>query len=345
MGLGNTRNSNKWFHGRWKMIRNVLVTGAEGFIGSHLTEELVFKGYNVKAFVFYNSNNSWGWLDTLSSDVKKEIEIISGDIRDADFLRRKIQNIDMIFHLAALIAIPFSYESPDLYIDTNVRGTLNVLQAARYGNVQKILVTSTSEVYGTARYFPMDENHPLTAQSPYAASKIASDKIAESFFRSYSLPVVIVRPFNTYGPRQSLRAVIPSIILQLLGGSQKIHLGSVYPTRDFTYVKDTVKGFISIAESDKVIGEVIQIASGHEISIGQLAEKIINLINPSAQICFDQERLRPQNSEVFRLFGSNEKIYRITGWQPDYSFDEGLKKTIEWMRQSSQLEKANLYQK
>ncbi|MFG6319625.1 MAG: NAD-dependent 4,6-dehydratase LegB, partial [Clostridia bacterium] len=270
-------------------MKNILVTGADGFIGSHLVESLIEKGYKVKAFVMYNSFNSSGWLDTLSKEKYKQIEIFSGDIRDPNGVRQAMKGIDIVFHLAALIAIPFSYHSPDSYIDTNIKGTLNVLQAARELELERIIITSTSEVYGTAQYVPIDEKHPFQGQSPYSATKIAADRLAESFYRSFSLPVTIVRPFNTYGPRQSARAVIPTIIAQLLSGKQEIKLGSLTPTRDFNYVKDTVEGFIAIAKSDKTVGEEINIATQKEISIGYLAETIINQINPNAKIICDKK--------------------------------------------------------
>ncbi len=310
--------------------KKVLVTGADGFIGSHLTEELVKEGSIVRAFVFYNSFNSWGWLDTLDKEIISKIEVFPGDIRDPYLLVDATKDIDIIFHLAALIAIPFSYKSPESFFETNVKGTLNLLQAARINNVKKILVTSTSEVYGTAKYVPIDESHPLQGQSPYSASKIGADKVAESFYRSYNLPVTIVRPFNTYGPRQSARAVIPTIITQLLNGVKEIKLGSLHPTRDFNFVKDTVSGFIEIAKSDNTIGEEINIATGKEISIGQLAKEIIDIINPEAKIISDDIRIRPEKSEVERLLGSNEKIMRLTDWKPKYNLKQGLEQTIDW---------------
>ena len=275
-------------------MKRVLVTGADGFIGSHLTEELVKKGYKVKAFSFYNSFNTWGWLDTLPKDIMDHVEVFCGDIRDPNGIRTAMRGVDQVFHLAALIAIPFSYHSPDSYVDTNIKGTLNVLQAARELETQKILVTSTSEVYGTAQYVPIDEKHPYQGQSPYSATKIGADRLAESFYRSFALPVSIVRPFNTYGPRQSARAVIPTIISQLLAGKEEIKLGSLTPTRDFNYVKDTAAGFIAIAESDQTMGEEINIATQQEISIGELAREIIAQINPNAKIICDDQRIRPE---------------------------------------------------
>ncbi|MBR6498029.1 MAG: NAD-dependent 4,6-dehydratase LegB, partial [Methanomicrobium sp.] len=291
------------------MSDTILVTGADGFIGSHLTELLAQNPDNkVRAFVYYNSFNSWGWIDTLPKEIKDRLEIFAGDIRDPNGVREAMKGVDTVYHLAALIAIPFSYHSPDSYVDTNIKGTLNVLQAARDLHTSRVLVTSTSEVYGTAQYVPIDEKHPYQGQSPYSATKIGADRLAESFYRSFELPVSIVRPFNTYGPRQSARAVIPTIITQLLAGKEEIKLGSLTPTRDFNYVKDTAAGFIAIAQSDKTIGEEINIATGQEISIGDLAKEIISQINPEAKIVCDEQRLRPEKSEVNRLLGSNEKI-------------------------------------
>ncbi len=321
----------------------VLVTGSDGFIGSHLTEELVKKGYQVKAFAYYNSFNNWGWLDTLPEDIMKNIEIFQGDIRDPNGVEEAMKGVDAVFHLAALIAIPFSYHSPDTYVDTNIKGTLNVLQASRKVGIQRTLVTSTSEVYGTAQYVPIDEKHPFQGQSPYSATKIGADRLAESFYRSFQLPVTIVRPFNTYGPRQSARAVIPTIITQLLAGKTEIKLGSLTPTRDFNYVKDTVNGFISILESDRTVGEEINIATQKEISIGQLAQELIRQINPDAQIVCDEERLRPKKSEVNRLLGCNEKILRLTDWKPQYSLEEGLRNTIEFLKDNLDKYKVNVY--
>lgn len=321
----------------------VLVTGSDGFIGSHLTEELVRKGYQVRAFVYYNSFNTWGWLDTLPQDIMKNVEVFQGDIRDSNGVERAMKDVDAVFHLAALIAIPFSYHSPDTYVDTNIKGTLNILQAARKLEVKRVLVTSTSEVYGTAQYVPIDEKHPLQGQSPYSATKIGADRLAESFYRSFQLPVTIVRPFNTYGPRQSARAVIPTIITQLLAGKTEIKLGSLTPTRDFNYVKDTVNGFISIYESDRTIGEEINIAMQKEVSIGNLAEELIGQINPNAQIICDEERLRPEKSEVNRLLGCNEKIMRLTDWRPQYSLEEGLRITIDFFRDNLHKYKVDLY--
>lgn len=325
------------------MAKTVLVTGADGFIGSHLTEMLLEKGYDVKAFTFYNSFNNWGWLDTLPEDKLSEINIFSGDIRDPNGVREAMRGVDMVFHLAALIAIPFSYHSPDSYVDTNIKGTLNILQAARELETEKIMITSTSEVYGTAQYVPIDEKHPFQGQSPYSATKIGADRLAESFYRSFELPVAIVRPFNTYGPRQSARAVIPTIITQLLAGKTEIKLGAITPTRDFNYVKDTAAGFIAIAESDKTVGEEINIASQKEISIGELADEIIKQINPDAKVICDEQRLRPQKSEVNRLLGCNRKIKELTDWKPQYTLEQGLSETIDFLKTNLEKYKVNLY--
>ncbi len=321
----------------------VLVTGADGFIGSHLAEELVKQGYEVKAFVYYNSFNSWGWLDMVPEMIMSHIEVFQGDIRDPHGVKEAMKGCDAVFHLAALIAIPFSYHSPDAYVETNIKGTLNVLQAARELEIQRVLVTSTSEVYGTARYVPIDEMHPYQGQSPYSATKIGADRLAESFFRSFGLPVTIVRPFNTYGPRQSARAVIPTIITQLLSGKEEIKLGSLSPTRDFNYVKDTVYGFIRIYKSDKTIGEEINIATQQEISIGELARELIVQINPNARIICDEQRLRPENSEVNRLLGSNKKIRELTGWNPQYTFQQGIAETIEFLRNNLDRYKVDIF--
>lgn len=325
------------------MAEKVLVTGADGFIGSHLTEELVKKGYEVRAFAFYNSFNTWGWLDSLPEDILKNVEVFTGDVRDPNGVRTAMRGMDKVFHLAALIAIPFSYHSPDSYVDTNIKGTLNVLQAARDLETGRVLVTSTSEVYGTARYVPIDEKHPFQGQSPYSATKIGADRLAESFYRSFNLPVSIVRPFNTYGPRQSARAVIPTIISQLLAGKEEIKLGSLTPTRDFNYVKDTAAGFIAIAESDKTIGEEINIATQQEISIGELAKEIISQINPKAVIVCDEQRLRPEKSEVNRLLGANAKIKELTGWKQQYTFAQGIAETIGWIREHMDSYKPDIY--
>ena len=323
--------------------KKILVTGADGFIGSHLTEELVKSGYKVKAFTYYNSFNSWGWLDTLPTDIMDDVEVFCGDIRDPNGVRESMKGCDAVFHLAALIAIPFSYHSPDTYVDTNIKGTLNVLQAARELSTERVLVTSTSEVYGTAQYVPIDEKHPYQGQSPYSATKIGADRLAESFYRSFNLPVTIVRPFNTYGPRQSARAVIPTIITQLLAGKEEIKLGSLTPTRDFNYVKDTANGFIEIFKSDKTIGQEINIATQKEISIGELAQELIRQINPKARIVCDEERLRPEKSEVNRLLGSNKKIKELTNWSPKYTLEEGLAETIKFLKQNLNKYKVDIY--
>ncbi|MEG2548472.1 MAG: NAD-dependent 4,6-dehydratase LegB [Eubacterium sp.] len=321
----------------------LLITGADGFIGSHLTETLLDQGYNIKAFVYYNSFNTWGWLDTLPKEKLNQIEIFTGDIRDPNGVREAMKGVDTVFHLAALIAIPFSYHSPDSYVDTNIKGTLNVLQAARDLETSRVLVTSTSEVYGTAQYVPIDEKHPYQGQSPYSATKIGADRLAESFYRSFEMPISIVRPFNTYGPRQSARAVIPTIISQLLAGQTEIKLGSLTPTRDFNFVKDTANGFIEIAKSNQTIGEEINIATQHEISIGELAQEIIDQINPEAKIICEEQRLRPEKSEVNRLLGSNEKIKQLTNWEPQYTFKEGIQETIEWMKKNLNAYKTDIY--
>lgn len=324
-------------------MSKILVTGADGFIGSHLVEKLVKEGHDVRAFSYYNSFNSWGWMDSFSKELINEIDIFTGDIRDPNGVREAMKGIDEVYHLAALIAIPFSYHSPDSYVDTNIKGTLNVLQAARDFDLERILVTSTSEVYGTAKYVPIDENHPFQGQSPYSATKIGADRLAESFYRSFDMPISIVRPFNTYGPRQSARAVIPTIITQLLSGKEEIKLGSLTPTRDFNYVKDTVNGFVEIAKSSKAIGEEINIATQKEISIGQLAEELIKQINPNAKIVCDDQRLRPDKSEVNRLLGANGKISSMTNWKPNYTFAEGLSETIEFFKENLDKYKADIY--
>lgn len=324
-------------------VKKILVTGADGFIGSHLTEELVNNGYEVKAFVYYNSFNTWGWLDTLPSSIMEKIEVFQGDIRDPHGVKEAMKGCDAVFHLAALIAIPFSYHSPDAYVDTNIKGTLNILQAARELKIERVLVTSTSEVYGTAQYVPIDETHPFQGQSPYSATKIGADRLAESFYRSFNLPVTIVRPFNTYGPRQSARAVIPTIITQLLSGKEEIKLGSLTPTRDFNYVKDTVNGFIEIYRSDKTIGEEINIATQQEISIEKLANELICQINPNARIICDEQRLRPEKSEVNRLLGSNQKILRLTDWKPQYTFSQGIAETIDFLKHNMDRYKTDIY--
>lgn len=323
--------------------KKVVVTGADGFIGSHLVEHLVRSGCEVRALAQYNSFNSWGWLDSLDPEMLKSVEVISGDIRDPGAMRLLVQDRDAVFHLAALIAIPFSYHSPDSYVDTNIRGTLNILQAVRGTQVEKLLVTSTSEVYGTAIRVPIAEDHPLQGQSPYSATKIGADQLAESFYRSFGLPVTIVRPFNTYGPRQSARAFIPTIISQLLSKKNEIKLGSLHPTRDLVFVKDTAKGFALIAESDKCVGQVINIATQQEHSVQAVAQKLISLINPKATIVCDEQRLRPEKSEVERLLGSHEKLKALTGWAPETSLDAGLEQTIEWFKGENHRYKADVY--
>ncbi len=323
--------------------KKVLVTGADGFIGSHLVEALIEEGASVTAFVFYNSLNSWGWLDTFPTDKLSNINVFQGDIRDSSCLREVVKDIECIFHLAALIAIPYSYIAPESYVDTNIKGTLNILQAAKDFSVDRVFITSTSEVYGTAKYVPIDELHPFQGQSPYSASKIGADRIAESFYRSYNLPVTIVRPFNTYGPRQSARAVIPTIISQLLSGKTEIKLGNLTPTRDFNYIKDTVNGFIEIAKSDRTIGEEINIATGVETSVGDIFEEIRLQINKEAKVTNDDIRIRPEKSEVDRLLGSNKKIMELTNWKPKYSLKDGLKETILWLRDNLERYKTDIY--
>ena len=325
--------------------KRVLVTGADGFIGSHLVEALIDGGARVRAFVYYNSFNSWGWLDSLPADRLAQIEVHAGDIRDPHGVRVAMTDVDVVLHLAALIAIPFSYHSPDSYVDTNVKGTLNVLQAARDLGTARVAVTSTSEVYGTAHYVPIDELHPRQGQSPYSATKIAADALADSFYRSFELPVVTVRPFNTYGPRQSARAIIPTVITQLLAGATEIQLGSLEPTRDLNYVTDTVAGIIAAASCDEAIGREVNIANGREISIGDLARTIIDVVNPEARIVTDAARLRPGASEVERLLGDATLLRSLTGWEPAVSLREGLERTVEWFRDPANLGryKAGLY--
>ncbi len=320
----------------------ILITGAGGFIGSHLVEETVRKGHDVRAFVHYNSFNRWGWLE--NSEIKNEIEVISGDIRDFDSVKSAVKNVDVIFHLAALIGIPYSYVSPLAYIRTNIEGTYNILQAAKENeNIQQVLVTSTSETYGTAQYVPIDENHPLVGQSPYSATKIAADQLAISFFRSFSLPVKIVRPFNTYGRRQSARAIIPTVITQIFSGKKQIHLGNIHPTRDLTFVKDTAAGFWAVADSDKLFGEVTNIGMNEEISILDLVKKIGNLMNTDIEIISESQRVRPSKSEVERLKCNNMKILKNTNWKPRYSLDAGLRETIGWFEKYHKLYKSEVY--
>jgi dTDP-glucose 4,6-dehydratase len=315
-------------------MKKILVTGADGFIGSHLTEEMIRQGYEIRAFVFYNSFNSWGWLDSLPPEIKSQLDVFNGDIRDPYGVKEAMKGCDMVMHLAALIAIPYSYHSPDTFVDTNIKGTLNVLQAARELDVEKVIHTSTSEVYGTARFVPISEDHPLNGQSPYAATKIGADQLALSFYRSFDTPVCILRPFNTYGPRQSARAIIPAAISQIASGKHKIKLGSLHPTRDFNYVKDTVRGFIAGAESDNSIGEIINIGSGYEISIGDTVQLIAEVMGVGIEIETEQARLRPAKSEVERLCADNNKARTLLGWESCYGGREGLKKglseTVEW---------------
>ena len=311
----------------------ILITGADGFIGSHLTETLVRQGYDVRAFVLYNSFNSCGWLDNCSEDVKAKFEVFAGDIRDPNGVRAAMKGCDVVLHLAALIAIPYSYHSPDTYVDTNIKGTLNILQAVRDLGVSKLVHTSTSEVYGTAKFVPMTEEHPLQGQSPYSASKIGADQIAMSFYTSFDTPVATLRPFNTYGPRQSARAVIPTIITQIANGKRQIKLGAVHPTRDFNYVSDTVAGFIAAMNSDRAVGEVINIGSNFEISIGDVAKTIAEVMGEKIEIITDEQRLRPEKSEVERLWASNEKARKLLNWQPQYGgldgFSRGVVETVE----------------
>ena len=323
------------------MAKKILVTGADGFIGSHLTEALVRGGYDVKAFVLYNSFNSWGWLDQCAEDMKNKFEIFAGDIRDPHGVSAAMTGCDAVLHLAALIAIPYSYHSPDTYVDTNIKGTLNIVQAARELGISKVVHTSTSEVYGTARFVPITEEHPLQGQSPYSASKIGADQIAQSFYLSFGTPVVTLRPFNTYGPRQSARAVIPTIITQIANGQHQIKLGAVHPTRDFNYVADTVNGFVQALESDKGIGEVINLGSDYEISIGDTAKAIAEVMGTDIEILTDDQRLRPEKSEVERLWADNKKAKELLGWEPAYcgmdGFKLGLKETADWFTNSGNL--------
>lgn len=315
-------------------MKKILVTGADGFIGSHLTEELVRRGHDVRAFVFYNSFNSWGWLDQSPREVRDGLDVFAGDIRDPNGVRQALRGCDTVLHLAALIAIPYSYHSPDTYVDTNVKGTLNVLQAARDLGVERVVHTSTSEVYGTARFVPITEEHPVLGQSPYSATKIAADHLAYSFYAAFGLPVSIIRPFNTYGPRQSARAVLPTIITQLLGGSRRLKLGATHPTRDFSYVADTVRGFIAVAESAATVGQVVNVGSNYEISVGDSARLIAEILGVDIEIESDDQRLRPAASEVERLWADNTRARELCGWQPAYGglegFRRGLRETIDW---------------
>lgn len=324
-------------------MNKVLVTGADGFIGSHLTEMLVKRGFQVRALAQYNSFNSWGWLDEV--DCQQQIEVVCGDVRDPQFCRTICSGIDTVFHLAALIAIPYSYQAPDSYVDTNIRGTLNVCQAARDAGVKRLIHTSTSEVYGTAQYVPIDEKHPLQPQSPYSASKIAADAMAMSFFNAFGLSVTIARPFNTYGPRQSARAVIPTIITQIANGKRQIQLGDVSPTRDFNYVEDTCRGFIALAESEKAVGETVNIGSNFEISVGDTLEMIKTLMASDVEFLLDEQRLRPEKSEVNRLWCDNRKIKALTGFLPQVTLEEGLQRTINWFCDAENLKryKADIY--
>ncbi len=330
-------------------FQKILVTGADGFIGSHLAENLVCVGYNVRAFVYYNSFNSWGWLDESPAEIKKEIDVFAGDIRDPHGVKTAMKDCDAVLNLAALIAIPYSYHSPDMYIDTNIKGALNVVQAAREIGVKKVVQTSTSEVYGTAQFVPITEEHPLQGQSPYSASKIGADQIAMSFYRSFGVPVTVLRPFNTYGPRQSARAVIPTIITQIANGARRIKLGALSPTRDFNYVNDTVRGFIAALESDAAMGEVINIGSNYEISIGDTAQLIAEVMGADIEIEADEERLRPEMSEVNRLWADNSKAKILLGWEPQYGgregFRRGLRETVEWFKRPENLKryKADIY--
>lgn len=329
--------------------KKVLVTGADGFIGSHLVEHLLERGADVRAFVYYNSFNSWGWLDTLSDDVKRQLEVVSGDIRDPHGVRHAMKGCDVVMHLAALIAIPFSYHSPDTYVDTNVKGTLNIVQAAKELGVERVVHTSTSEVYGTARFVPITEAHPLQGQSPYAASKTGADQMALSFQLSFNTPVAVIRPFNTYGPRQSARAVIPTIITQIAAGARHIKLGAVSPTRDFNFVKDTVRGFVAVAECDAAVGRVVNVGSNYEISVGDTARTIARVMGRDIEIESDEQRLRPPGSEVERLWADNTLARELCGWTPEYAgldgFEHGLKATVDWFSKPENLSryKAGLY--
>lgn len=329
--------------------KKILITGADGFIGSHLTEELVRQGHDVRAFVLYNSFNSWGWLDSAPQEILKDLDVFSGDVRDPYGVKQAMSGCDVVLHLAALIAIPYSYHSPDTYVDTNIKGTLHILQAARELNVEKVVHTSTSEVYGTARFVPITEEHPLHGQSPYSASKIGADQMALSFYSSFGLPVSVIRPFNTYGPRQSARAVIPTIITQIASGQRTIKLGSLHPTRDFNYIKDTVNGFIAVANSDRSVGEVINIGSNYEVSIGRTVELIAEIMGKKITIETEDKRIRPEKSEVERLWADNTKARELLKWEPNYGEVEGLKRgleeTIDWFTNPSNLRqyKAGIY--
>lgn len=331
------------------MKKKILVTGGAGFIGSHLVEKLVLQGYSVKTIVPYNINNSWGWIDSFSSEIRKNVEVVSGDICDQNFILDETKKIDIIFHLAALISIPYSYKSPQSYVSTNISGTLNMLEAARENNVELFVQTSTSEVYGSSQFIPITEKHPLVAQSPYAATKIASDQLALSYYNSFELPVLILRPFNTFGPRQSLRAAIPTIITQLVSNKNKIKLGSLKPRRDFTYVSDTVDGYISAIGNKRCLGETINLGTGKDFSIGETVKNIENILRTKAEIVTDSKRIRPKKSEVNRLISSNLKAKKLLNWSPKFKgskgFKDGLKKTIQWFSKEENLKlyKANLY--
>jgi len=329
--------------------KKILVTGADGFIGSHLTEELVRRNYDVRAFTFYNSFNSWGWLDSSPDEIRKNLDVVSGDIRDPYGVKEAMKGCDVVLHLAALIAIPYSYRSPDAYVDTNIKGTLNVVQAAREMGVQKVVHTSTSEVYGTARFVPITEEHPLQGQSPYSATKIGADQVAMSFFTSFGTPVSIIRPFNTYGPRQSARAIIPTIISQIANKKREIKLGALHPTRDFNYVADTVRGFIAMAEADAAVGEVINIGSNYEISVEDTVKLIAEAMDVEVTVALDEERLRPEKSEVERLWADNSKAKTLLGWEPQYGsregFKRGLAETAQWFTNKENLRhyKSDIY--
>jgi dTDP-glucose 4,6-dehydratase len=334
-------NGNSW--------EKVLVTGAGGFIGSHLSEELIRLGADVRAFVCYNSRNSWGWLDHSPEEIKHNIDVFAGDIRDPHGVKEAVRDCEIVFHLAALIAIPYSYHSPDTYVDTNIKGTLNIVQAAKDLGVKKVVHTSTSEVYGTAQLVPIAEDHPLKGQSPYSASKIGADQIAMSFYASFETPVTIIRPFNTYGPRQSARAVIPTIITQIASGRSTIKLGSLHPSREFNYIADTVRGFIAVAESEKTVGEVINVGCNFEISIGKAARLVAEVMKADIRIEQDEDRIRPEKSEVERLCADNSKAKNLTGWEPEYGslegFKRGLKETVQWFADPENLKnyKTDLY--
>ncbi|MCZ4316328.1 NAD-dependent 4,6-dehydratase LegB [Comamonadaceae bacterium G21597-S1] len=323
--------------------KKILVTGADGFIGSHLTEHLVLNGADVRAFVYYNSFNSWGWLDDADADIRQSLDVFAGDIRDPHGVQTAMKGCDVVMHLAALIAIPYSYHSPDTYVDTNIKGTLNVVQAARTHGVERVVHTSTSEVYGTARFVPITEAHPLQGQSPYSASKIGADQIAQSFHSSFDTPVATIRPFNTYGPRQSARAVIPTIIAQVASGMHSIKLGAVHPTRDFNYVDDTVRGFVAVAQCDQAVGQVVNIGSNYEISVGDTARLIAEIMQKEVDFTCDAQRLRPAGSEVERLWADNTLARELTGWSPQFpgvdGLREGLRKTIDWFSEPSNLQR------